>query len=851
MELGEYIFGDLEKNAYLLKLYTNLLKQYAIRQFKIDKELEIEDINIKDLLRFADLLSKSTNSKKEQFHKNIAQNIVILLKKLYPDNTNVTATFISVLNNINNYRNLDDEELYYESDIREFVYQYIEKQEFKIDISGDERYFIRDQKEIFNKLEKEKYFSYSGPTSMGKTFVIKMFIQKRIKDNKKDNFVVVVPTKALISEITSELINELGEQLKIKNYKVVNSWHEIQNDSKYNYIMIYTQERFLSHLLNNKMQIGYVFIDEAHKMFYEDTRSVYFYKIIDILNGYVNIPKIFFSAPLIANPDEFLKLLPTTLSKTYKVFEFSPVNQQKYIVDYDGKNIRIFNDLSSSFIELYYDKIDNFNLNNILKLLGNQQKNLVYCENPKEAIDLAKNYALTIDNKENNSKNDNIEKVKKYIKNEIHERYFLVDLLDKGIAYHVGYVPNSIRKKIEKLYREKEIDTIFCTSTLLEGINLPADNLFIPVKNKSKILNNDIDFKNLIGRVGRIKYNLSGNVFIIPKDGLKTVTDCTKMIDSEIVNRELSINKLLTDERKKDIVDNLKQGKTKLEKSTNNVELDFSRYIMNVLIDDIINDRKSNIVKSFEKYIDKGTKKKIIDNFKDAQIPQDMPVTLDQVESVNKGIDDELKYPTETNYQTILNFLEKLYSKFKWDVYEPKNELGNKNVLRYYATILNQWINGAYINQIIDNSIKEAEKKKFIYDYSKKIDYVGNTEQINIVINNTLDTIERIIQFKIENYFSKFSELYKKKKEIESIDNDWYEYLSYGTNKREIIELQKIGFSREIALKIYRSNKYLVYNDRSFSISTEILYDENEDIVEEANEVYLNNYNKFIEEAEN
>lgn len=847
MELGEYIFGDLEKNAYLLKLYTNLLKQYAIRQFKIDKELEIEDINIKDLLRFADLLSKSTNSKKEQFHKNIAQNIVILLKKLYPDNTNVTATFISVLNNINNYRNLNNEEIYYESDIREFVYQYIEKQEFKIDISGDERYFIRDQKEIFNKLEKEKYFSYSGPTSMGKTFVIKMFIQKRIKENKKENFVVVVPTKALISEITSELINELGEQLKNKNYKVVNSWHEIQNDSKYNYIMIYTQERFLSHLLNSKMQIGYVFIDEAHKMFYEDTRSVYFYKIIDILNGYANIPKIFFSAPLIANPDEFLKLLPTTLSKTYKVFEFSPVNQQKYIVDYDGKNIRIFNDLSSSFIELYYDKIDNFNLNNILRLLGNQQKNLVYCENPKEAIGLAKEYALTLNNKENNSRNNNIEKVKKYIKNEIHEQYFLVDLLDKGIAYHVGYVPNSIRKKIEKLYREKEIDTIFCTSTLLEGINLPADNLFIPVKNKSKILNNDIDFKNLIGRVGRIKYNLSGNVFIIPKDGLKTVTECTKMIDSEIVNRELSINKLLTDERKKDIVDNLKQGKTNLEKLTNNVEFDFSRYIMNVLIDDIIKERKSNVVKAFEKYIDKNTKKKILENFKDAQIPQDMPVTFDQVESVNEGIDDELEYPTEINYQSIVNFLEKLHSKFKWDVYEPKNELGNKNVLKYYATILNQWINGAYISQIIDNSIKQAEKTKIIYDYSKKIDYVGNTEQVNIVINNTLDTIEKIIQFKIENYFSKFSELYKKKKGIEFIDNDWYEYLSYGTNKREIIELQKIGFSREIALKIYKSNKYLVYNENCFSISTKILYDENEDIVEEANEVYLNNYNKFIE----
>ena len=37
----------------------------------------------------------------------------------------------------------------------------------------------------------------------------------------------------------------------------------------------------------------------------------------------------------------------------------------------------------------------------------------------------------------------------------------------------------------------------------------------------------------------------------------------------------------------------------------------------------------------------------------------------------------------------------------------------------------------------------------------------------------------------------------------------------------------------------------------SFLISTDILYDENEDIVEEANEVYLNNYNKFIERSEN
>ena len=623
----------------------------------------------------------------------------------------------------------------------------------------------------------------------------------------------------------------------------------MQDDQKYNYIMVYTQERFLSHLLNKSIDIEYVFIDEAHKLFYEDSRSVYFYKILDILNSYSNIPKIFFSAPLIANPDEFLKLLPATLSKTYKVFEFSPVNQQKYIIDYNGKNIIIYNDLTNSFIEINYNKLETYNLNNILNILGKGQKNLVFCENPQEAIKLAKDYAETVNNKAERNKNLKIEKVKKYIKNEIHENYYLINLLDKGIAYHVGYVPNSIRKKIEGLYRDKEIDTIFCTSTLLEGINLPADNLFIPVKKKSKILKSDIDFKNLIGRVGRIKYNLSGNVFIIPKDGQATVTKCTKMINSEISNKELSIKTLLTEERKKDIIETLKKGSTELNKKCGkickNAEYEFSRYVMNVLIDDLINNRKSNIYKEFENNIDKQTKEKIINNFKKEKIPQDMVVTLDQVKTVESEIDKELAYPEQINYKTILDFLKQLYKQFKWGKYEPKNELGNENILNYYATILNQWINGAYISQIIKNSIEYAKRSGVVYSYGEKQKYEGSVEQINIIINQTLDTIENIIKFKIENYFSKFSELYKKRKGIDKIENDWYDFLSYGTNKKEIIELQKMGFSREIALKIFKNSRYIIVENGLIYLSMNIFDDDNEDIVEEAKEVSLNNYNRF------
>lgn len=56
---------------------------------------------------------------------------------------------------------------------------------------------------------------------------------------------------------------------------------------------------------------------------------------------------------------------------------------------------------------------------------------------------------------------------------------------------------------------------MFCTSTLLEGVNLPADNLFITDNKIFRRKMNPVDFRNLIGRVGRISYNLYGNVFFV------------------------------------------------------------------------------------------------------------------------------------------------------------------------------------------------------------------------------------------------------------------------------------------------------------------------------------------------
>ena len=78
--------------------------------------------------------------------------------------------------------------------------------------------------------------------------------------------------------------------------------------------------------------------------------------------------------------------------------------------------------------------------------------------------------------------------------------------------------------------------------------------------------------------------------------------------------------------------------------------------------------------------------------------------------------------------------------------------------------------------------------------------------QMNLIIADTLYELENVVRFKISNYFREFTE---KTKELDSdslLNNDWYEYIEYGTKDPLIIELEKIGFTRETASHI-KANK--------------------------------------------
>lgn len=818
MDLGNYIFSNILDNTYLKDLYRKLTTQYFLYTSKLCSIISLTEKEKIDLLRFADILSKSTELSKRDYHSNIAQSIVSMLNLLFPNDNLIEYVGGSVLSNVNNYLGLDKSfNNYYNRDLVDCIKECLQRESFVIPCTED-FYFINSQKLAYDRIKQNDYYSFSAPTSMGKTFLIRMFIKESINRNEKKNFAIIVPSKALINEITNSIIDDNKENLIKNNYRVIQSSAAIFKDDNCNYIMVLTQERFLQFLLQKtEIKLSHVFIDEAHKMSHTDDRSPFFYKCLDILEKEHFGVKINFSCPNIPNPEVYLNSVKGLGNKAYNCFKYSPVNQIKTIIDTTAQTSYIYNELEKNFISYPTPELSRIGLMQIIKMIGDNHSNIVFCNSKKDATNWALSYSNLIDNDLSN--NIEIRGLIRDIKEEIHKDCYLVKTLLKGVAYHVAYLPAMIKEKIEKLFRNGIIKTIFCTSTLLEGVNFPANNLFIKLNNNDSWLKakERASFKNLIGRVGRIDFNSFGNVYCISDNATREYEDA---ISEDVEIQELSLEKL-TENRKKDIINALVNGKTTLKKRRVDTfeTLGFARKVLNILLKEIIDDKNGIVRQSFSNLLNEEVIATIKVNFKhkEKQIPKDLLATFDEISKLDFAIkNNELKYPDTINFANVLSFLNALSEIFNWTEYESKNDIGNKNRLRYYAVLIMKWIYGSQINELIENAILYAKDNGVYYKFEnphiKK--YLATSEQINKIINDVLEDVDKILQFKIPNYFQKFSERYKELMHVDIINNDWYEFIEYGTNDYTQIKLQQLGLSRECAFYIVKQRCYLVENKK-------------------------------------
>lgn len=824
--LAEALYRDIDKNDYLQEIYGDLLYNYSIKLFHTDRRPR--DIPISDALRFADLLSKSSYPITSDRDHLWGQEIAILLRLLYPEDKAVKYYLGSVLSSVGNYRGLMSRTIegFQCEDFFDSIYYEYDKEEHRIP-GKDEEYFFNDQMLVYKGL-REKVFSYSGPTSMGKSFVVQTYIQQQIENGSTDNFAILVPTKALINEVRSNMIGTLQDKLKELNYRVVTASGDLVLQQDHHFIFIMTPERLLHMMIErDNINIDFLFIDEAHKISARGGRSSYYYKVLTQLGSMQQLPTVIFASPNIPNPEIYMRVIPGIEQTQMKklISRFAPVCQFKYFLNVPERSGYYYNDYSKK-LERCYTLPEGQELCDIVATVGQDKQNVVYCSSRRSVLEQAVKYASNIAPKTD----EGLIALAAEIRKEVHDDCYLADLIVRGVAYHVGYLPANIRLRIEKSFEKGDLRTIFCTSTLVEGVNLPADNLFITSYRNGPSNMDEVDFRNLVGRVGRIKYNLYGNVVLVRLDDKLKAERYTELLKKEVPAQELSIDIKNNTDCMSALVKDLADGDIEMttchEKAT---EKDFEalRKFGLILIRDLANGDSTPVSQKFDEYLTEKQKQRIIENFPTEKTSDDITISHDQATNLHDAILQGLHYPElqgeddDVDFEKVVDFMMMLRRLFKWDIYE-KETLGKPgtyrldSVIRWYSTILLRWIRGNGLQVLVSSAVsyKEKNPNTGVWSGQYKVSDIYNKNSKyhkNLVIAESLSVIENVLLFSISNYFRKFSLEYKAIHNLDHFDNDWYEYVEYGTTNPDTIFLQQSGFSREASLYIQKPSNYAKY----------------------------------------
>jgi len=430
------------------------------------------------------------------------------------------------------------------------------------------------------------------------------------------------------------------------------------------------------------LSLSFLFVDEAHKISEKSGRAAYYWKILEQLARRGNFPTVIFASPNTPNPELYFDLVPEEYRKGVKKIasKYSPVCQFKYFIDMIDRKLFYYDEHVSDYFEIgHIHRIHR--LPDIITRISGDSQSIIYCSSRQQVIDYAVEFARSL----RTSTNDKLRKLSDEIKREVHDDCFLADLVEKGVAYHVGYLPANIRLKIEKNFEEGNLRTIFCTSTLIEGVNLPADNLFITSYKNGLSDMNEVQFRNLVGRVGRIKYNLYGNVFFVRNNPSHDRDKYINLMEKEIPDQVLATDIPKLKRSMKKMVEDLSNGDTRLssvmdDKHVSREEYDAVRKFSLILSRDIASETASPLVQETSEYMSSSQFEQIKANYPLEKTNDDITLSYDQAVNLKKMIRSnrwmkgypELGENDRVNFDEVVAFLIELRETFLWDDYEKR-----------------------------------------------------------------------------------------------------------------------------------------------------------------------------------
>ena len=342
----------------------------------------------------------------------------------------------------------------------------------------------------FFESKKDNTVSVIAPTSYGKSELI----ISAVKEYAGKRICILTSTKALLIQ-TKKRVQQISKGI----FPKIVVHPEMYNPNDPSCLAVLTQERLLRIFKKDPhLSFDCIIVDEAHEMLEDDSRSRTLANVIIVAQKRNPEVAFKFLTPFLVDSTNLKARYTTYDIEGFKVSEY--IKTEKYFLC-DLRNHTGLK-LYDQFLNKYLPISDNRNLGfeeDVVKAYS-AGKNIIYLNKPtdieKFALALA-DVLPEVDSKLIQTACDNISEY-------LQPQYNLLACLRKGIIYHHGSVPDAIRIYIEDLYKKDDaVRYVITSSTLLSGVNLPAERMFVLDNKRGRSNLSHDSFKNLVGRVCR------------------------------------------------------------------------------------------------------------------------------------------------------------------------------------------------------------------------------------------------------------------------------------------------------------------------------------------------------------
>jgi superfamily II DNA/RNA helicase len=385
------------------------------------------------------------------------------------------------------------------------------------------------QQRFWNDAADHRWLSASAPTASGKTFLVLQWLIDHMRSSDAHVAIYLAPTRALVSEIESNLLAMLGKgsEFQISSLPLRDKYDAARVGGE-RLVLVLTQERLhlLANNLGDEIGIDLLIVDEAHKIG-DSQRGVILQDAIERASRANPALKLVFLSPATQNPEELLVDAPEGVESVAINSDAPTVLQNVIVAEQAPRKPKLWNlSIRQHDVTLPVGALQlastpagpRKRLAFIAAAAGERGGTLVYVNRAADSEDIADLIGQLL--RSTDPADPELLELADLARKGVHPQFKLAPLVERGVAFHYGNMPSLIRLEVERLFRSGKIRFLVCTSTLIEGVNLSCRTIVL--RGPRKGIGHPMephDFWNLAGRAGRWGDEFQGNIICIdPQD---------------------------------------------------------------------------------------------------------------------------------------------------------------------------------------------------------------------------------------------------------------------------------------------------------------------------------------------